>query len=72
MFRYEVTRTGGVQQTVSHSNNQSSSRISTTWDGLSLCTTYTLMVKCKIQGEDCQGDPLTFTANTSCLSMYTL
>ena len=59
-----MTRADGVQQVVSHSNNPSSDRITTTWDGLSAGTTYTFTVQCKIQGEDCQGDPLTFTATT--------
>ena len=71
-FRYEVTRTDGVQQVVNHSNNQSSSRITTTWDGLSSCRAYKFTVKCKIQGEDCQGDPLSFYATTLCSRMYTI
>ena len=65
-FRYEVTRNDDVQQVVSHETNPSSNRITTIWIGLSAGTTYTFTVKCKIQGEDCQGDPLTFTASTLC------
>ena len=72
MFRYKVTRADGIQQTVSHNNNPSSSRISTAWDGLSSCKTYRFAVQCKIQGEDCQGDPYTFTAATSCYGLYIL
>ena len=64
-FRYEVTKTGGVQQVVRHDNNPSSNRITITWSGLSPGVIYTFTVQCKIQGEDCQGDPLTFTASTS-------
>ena len=61
-----MTRTdGGITQTVSHDANPNSNRTTTTWDGLSPRTTYTFKVKCKIQGEDCQGNSLTFTATTS-------
>ena len=65
-FRYVVTRTDGVQQIVNHSNNPSSDRITTTWNGLSSCRAYKFTIKCKIQGEDCQGDHLTFYAVTTC------
>ena len=66
-----MTRTGGgVKQTVSHNTNPSSDRITTTWTGLSKWTTYTFTVQCKIQGEDCQGDPLTFTATTTGRNMH--
>ena len=60
-----MTRTDGTTQTVGHANNPSSSRVTTTWNGLSQRTTYTFTVKCKIQGEDCQGDPVSFFASTT-------
>ena len=64
-FRYIITRNGEItQQTVSHDTNPNSNRITTTWSGLNPGVTYTFTVQCKIQGEDCQGDPLTFTATT--------
>ena len=61
-----MTRTdGGVAQTVSHGDNPGSNRVTTTWTGLKKWTTYTFTVQCKIQGEDCQGNALTFTASTT-------
>ena len=66
-----MTRTDGVQQTISHDKNPSSNRISTRWTGLSQWTTYTFTVQCKIQGEDCHGDPLTFSAKTTGRRMHT-
>ena len=68
-FRYIITRNGEITpQTVSHDTNPDSNRVTTTWSGLSPGVTYTFTVQCKIQGVDCQGDPLTFTARTSCTS----
>ena len=69
-FRYIITRDGGsYPQTVSHDTNPNSNRITTTWSGLSPGVVYTFTVQCKIQGEDCQGDPSKFTASTTpCLS----
>ena len=70
-FRYEVTRSGGgVAQTVSHGTNPSSNRVTTTWTGLIQWTTYTFTVQCKIQGEACQGNALTFSATTTGWCMY--
>ena len=71
-FRYAVTRTDGVQQVVNHNTNPSTNRITTTWNGLSPCRAYTFTVQCKIQGEDCQGESLTFYAATLCSSKYIL
>ena len=49
----------------------STERIKISWTGLKPGQTYTFTVKCDIQGEDCQGDPVTFTATTtSCSSMW--
>ena len=50
---------------MSHNANPNSNRITTTWDGLSPGVTYTFTVQCKIQGVDCQEDPLRFTATTA-------
>ena len=59
---------GGIpQQTISHSDS-SSSRISTTWSGLTPGVTYTFTVTCKLHGEDCEGDPVTFTVTTKLCS----
>ena len=60
----------GVKQAVGHDTNSSSNRITTKWDGLSPGATYTFTVQCKIQGEDCQGDPLRITGSTSCSCRY--
>ena len=40
----------------------------TTWDGLASGETYTFTVTCQLQGEDCEGDPVTFTASTKSCS----
>ena len=64
LFSYIITiNAAWRQQTVSH-NGSSSSRISTTWSGLSPGVTYTFTVTCQLQGENCEGDPVTFTATT--------
>ena len=64
---YIITRSGGSSpKTVYHTNDVGSSRIFTTWDGLAPGVTYTFTVTCQLQGEDCEGDPITFTASTCC------
>ena len=64
---YIITRGGASSpKTVNHTNDVGSSRISTTWDGLVPGETYTFTVTCQLQGEDCEGDPVTFTASTCC------
>ena len=64
---YIITRSGDSSpKTVYHTNDVSLSRISTTWDGLAPGETYTFTVTCQLQGEDCEGDPVTFTASTCC------
>ena len=64
-FSYIITRSGDSSpKTVSHDNDINSDRITTTWDGLAPRVTYTFTVKCQLQGEDCVGDLLTFTATT--------
>ena len=64
---YIITRSGDSSpKTVNHTNGVSLSRISTTWDGLAPGETYTFTVKCTLQGEDCEGDPVIFTASTCC------
>ena len=72
IFRYEVNRTDRAQQVVSHNTNPSSNRVITTWSGLSPCTAYTFTVQCRIQGEECRGESLTFYAATLCSSEYIL
>ena len=64
LFSYTITISGGsAQQTISH-NDVSSSRILTTWSRLNPGETYTFTITCELQGEDCEGDPVTFTATT--------
>ena len=59
---------GSAQQTVNHHGDSSLSRISTTWSGLKRGETYTFTVTCQLQGEDCEGGPVTFTATTKLCS----
>ena len=64
LFSYIITINAAWQtQIVSH-NGSSLSRISTTWSRLNPGETYTFTVTCQLQGEDCEGDPLIFTATT--------
>ena len=64
-FRYIININGASSpQTESHDTNPNSNRITTTLGGLNPGVTYTVTVQCKIQGVDCQGDPLEFTAAT--------
>ena len=69
VFSYTIARTGeNTEQTVNHADYSSSRKISTTWDGLAPGETYTFTVTCQLQGEDCEGDPVTFTASTKSCS----
>ena len=70
---YIITRGGASSpKTVSHPNDSSLSRISTTWSGLKRGETYTFTVTCQLQGEDCEGDPVIFTATTTSCSGWLL
>ena len=65
VFSYTIVRTGdNSEQTVNHADYSSSSRISTTWNDLNPGETYTFTVACKLQGADCEGGPVTFTARS--------
>ena len=71
-FRYIITRIGEPSpKIIDYDEIPSSERITTSWSGLRPGRTYTFTVECEVQGEECQGAPVTFTVTTaSCSSMW--
>ena len=63
-YRYSVQRSGSSKsQVINHDSD--STRVVTTWTGLSPQQSYTFTIICKIQGEQCPGISPTFTVSTT-------
>ena len=63
-YRYLVRlRDSSQSQVINHDSD--STRVVTTWTGLSPQQSYTFTIICKIQGEQCPGTPPTFTVSTT-------
>ena len=62
---YRIEINGTSQPQIEDHDSTSSSRISTTWTGLTPGQAYTFTVICQLpMNEDCEGVPPTFTAST--------